>query len=272
MFIFRKGERLIDGIFFTGSNGTGSKIAELAGKRLIRTQLELGGKDGVYVHDDVSIDYAAENVAEGVLYNNGQGCCSIERVYVNEKIYEKFLERVVHFAKQWKLGNPFSADTNLGPLTRPQQAKILDQQVADAVEKGAKVLLGGKATYVDSLKGVYYEPTLVANCNSSMLIMQDESFGPIAGIQSISGDVNAIVDALNDCKYGLTNAVYSKDPNVAHSILSKVNSGTVYWNACDRVSPQLPWSGRKGSGVGSTLGIPGILAFVQPKAYHYKRV
>ena len=265
----KNGRRLMDAIYFTGSNATGSKIAERAGRRLMKVQLELGGKDSVYVHKDVPIDDVAAAVADGALYNNGQSCCSIERIYVHEDIHDDFVKRLVHHASSLKIGDPTDETTYLGPLTRPQQAKVLDEQVSDAIEKGGNVVLGGKVLNTQ-FGGVFYSPTVITNCTRDMKVIRDESFGPIMGVTKVSGSVEEIVNQMNDCEYGLTNAVYSKDKDIAMEILPQLQSGTVYWNACDRVSPQLPWSGRFGSGVGATLGEMGITTFVQPKGYHKK--
>ena len=165
------------------------------------------------------------------------------------------------------MGDPLDASTYLGPLTRPQQAQALLAQVNDAQSKGAKVLLGGKETRVAPLKGTYFEPTVVVDTNHTMDVMLEESFGPIIPIQPVEDDEEAI-EMLNDCQYGLTNGVYTRSKERALPILKQLNSGSVYWNACDRVAPALPWTGRKGSGIGSTLGDEGLRAFVQPKAYH----
>ena len=263
-----KGKRLIDAIFFTGSNATGTKIAEAAGRKLMKVQLELGGKDGAYIHNDVPIDDVAAAVADGAFYNNGQSCCSVERVFVHKDIYDKFVKALVDNVSGFVMGDPTSPDTYLGPLTRSQQADVLDAQVEDARNKGATIHIGGKRKLVNT--GVYYEPTVISNCTSDMLVMQEESFGPIVAVTSVSGSVDEIVSKMNDCMYGLTNAVYSVDKKVADAILPRLESGTVYWNACDRVSPQLPWSGCKGSGIGATLGEIGISTFLQPKGYHMK--
>jgi acyl-CoA reductase-like NAD-dependent aldehyde dehydrogenase len=171
---------------------------------------------------------------------------------------------------EFKLGDPSKDDTYIGPLTRPQQADVLDDQVRDAVQKGAKLLLGGKRKTIPPLQGVFYEPTVLDNTNNSMKVAQEESFGPIVAVQKVPDNLDAAVAALNDCQYGLTNSVYTKDASVAEYVSKRVNSGTAYWNCCDRVSPQLPWAGRFGSGVGYTLGEGGIATFVQPKAYHWK--
>jgi acyl-CoA reductase-like NAD-dependent aldehyde dehydrogenase len=169
--------------------------------------------------------------------------------------------------KSYKLGDPKDLSTFIGPLTRAQQLGVLKDQVEDAVDKGATLLTGGNI--VDG-EGYYFEPTVLANCNHDMKVMMDESFGPIIGLQKVNSDEEATALML-DTEYGLTSAVFSHNEERAIRILDNMNSGTVYWNCCDRVSPKVPWSGRKNSGLGSTLSSQGIRAFVQPKAYHLRK-
>jgi len=256
----------MDAVFFTGSNATGVKIAEAAGRKLMKVQLELGGKDGSYIHKDVPVDAIAASIADGAFYNNGQSCCSVERVYVHKDIYDEFVDRLTHHVSSFVMGDPSVDGTYLGPLTRPQQADVLDDQVADAVKKGGKIVIGGKRRVLNT--GIYYEPTIVTECTRDMKVVREESFGPIVAVSCVSGSVEEVVEKMNDCEYGLTNSVYSKDQKIAEEILPQLQSGTVYWNSCDRVSPQLPWSGRFGSGIGATLGEIGISTFLQPKGYH----
>jgi len=266
----------INGVFFTGSYKTGAAISEVAAKKMIKVQLELGGKDPIYVHEDVSVKDAAEATADGAFYNCGQSCCAVERIYVHEKIYDKFVEHFVAFVKTFKIGNPMNPDTYIGPLARPQHTKFLKEQIKDAVSKGASVLLGGDLVTPSpspspSSGNAYFQPTVLVNVNSKMSIMDEESFGPVIGIQKVSSFSEAI-SLMNDSKYGLTAGVYSKSPSVANEVLEKMEAGTVYWNCCDRVSPNLPWSGRKHSGIGLTLSTEGISTFTVPKAWHKRQV
>jgi acyl-CoA reductase-like NAD-dependent aldehyde dehydrogenase len=259
----------VDGVFFTGSYATGKRIAEAVAGRMIKLQLELGGKDPTYVCDDVDIDAAAASLADGAMYNTGQSCCSVERIYVHEKIHDAFVDAFVREVRGFKVGEPTAEDTYIGPLARAQQVKVLQMQVADAVAKGAKLLAGGKP--LDRPGGHWFEPTVLANVNHDMLVMREESFGPIIGIQKVAGDDEA-VRLMNDTDYGLTAGVYTKNEARARSILSQVQAGSVYWNCCDRVSPRLPWSGVKRSGVGLTLSTYGIETFTRPKAWHLRSV
>ncbi|HJU21960.1 MAG TPA: aldehyde dehydrogenase family protein [Casimicrobiaceae bacterium] len=256
----------VDGVFFTGSYATGAKIAASAGRRMIKVQLELGGKDPVYVCDDVDVKAAAAAVADGAFYNTGQSCCSVERIYVHEAIHDAFVDTFVAEVRGYRVGDPMDESTYIGPLTRSAQIDVLRRQVADARRKGAKLLLGGNPI---RRKGNWFEPTVLAEVDHSMLVMRDESFGPIIGIQSVADDA-AAVELMNDTEYGLTAGVYTNDVARARRILSRVLAGSVYWNCCDRVSPRLPWSGMKHSGIGLTLSTMGIQTFTRPKAWHLR--
>ncbi|GAB4464291.1 MAG: aldehyde dehydrogenase family protein [Burkholderiaceae bacterium] len=257
----------VDGVFFTGSYATGKRIAEAVAPRMIKLQLELGGKDPTYVCDDVDVAAAAASLADGAMYNTGQSCCSVERIYVHARIHDAFVEAFVREVQGFKVGEPTAEDSYIGPLTRAQQVKVLQMQVADALAKGAKLVAGGKP--LDRPGGHWFEPTVLVNVDHDMLVMREESFGPIIGIQKVGSDDEA-VRLMNDTDYGLTAGVYTKDEARAKAILARVDAGSVYWNCCDRVSPRLPWSGVKHSGVGLTLSTYGIETFTRPKAWHLR--
>ncbi len=256
----------IDGVFFTGSYPTGRRIAEQIGPRMLKVQLELGGKDPVYVRDDVDVAAAASSLADGAMYNAGQSCCSVERIYVHRAVHDDFVEAFVNEVRGFKIGDPTADDTYIGPLTRAAQLDVLERQVADATGRGARLLIGGKRR---PPPGNWFEPTVLVDVDHSMQLMREESFGPIIGIQRVASDDEAVA-LMNDTEYGLTAGVYSKDEQRARDLLSRVSAGTVYWNCCDRVSPRLPWSGTKHSGVGLTLSTYGIETFTRPKAWHLK--
>jgi acyl-CoA reductase-like NAD-dependent aldehyde dehydrogenase len=258
----------IDGVFFTGSYATGRRIAERVAPRLVRVQLELGGKDPTYVTDDVDVRAAAASLADGAMYNTGQSCCSVERIYVHQAVEKEFLESFVNVVRGFRIGNPEDSETYIGPLAREAQLAVLEAQVADALAKGARLLAGGKRA---PRTGWYFEPTVLAGATNDMLVMRDESFGPIVGIARVASDDEA-VERMNDTEYGLTAGVYSRDRARAERVLARVDAGSVYVNACDRVSPRLPWTGRRHSGIGSTLSTYGIRAFLEPKAWHKKRL
>jgi acyl-CoA reductase-like NAD-dependent aldehyde dehydrogenase len=258
----------VDGVFFTGSVATGRRIAQAVSGRFIKLQLELGGKDPTYVADDADPKAAAESLADGAMYNTGQSCCSVERIYVHEKIHDAFVAAFVDTVKTFKTGDPMSDDTYIGAITRAPQLDVLDAQVADAKAKGATLLLGGAR---GPGPGNWYPPTVFSNVTHDMDLMREESFGPIIGIQKVSGDAQA-VQLMNDTRYGLTAGVYTPDEARARAVLSQVNAGSAYWNCCDRVSPRLPWSGHGDSGVGLTLSTYGIETFTRPKAWHLRAV
>jgi len=258
----------IDGVFFTGSYATGARIGAIAGSKMIKVQLELGGKDPVYVCEDVDVKLAAASIADGAFYNTGQSCCSVERIYVHATVHDAFVAAFVAEVKAYQIGDPMDETTYIGPITRRPQLEVLQRQVADAKRKGAQILTGGQ---VIKRKGNWFTPTVCVAVDHRMALMRDESFGPIIGIQKVRDDAEA-VGLMNDTLYGLTAAVYTPDENRARRILARVHAGSAYWNCCDRVSPRLPWSGVGHSGIGLTLSTYGILTFTRPKAWHLRGV
>ena len=257
----------IDGCFFTGSYKTGQAIYQKLAPRMIPCQLELGGKDPLYVSaDNANIQAVAAAALEGAFYNSGQSCCAVERIYVHADVYDAFVAAFVSQAKKMKVGNPVDQDVFIGPLAREEQVDFLQKQAGDAILKGARIIFGEDRW---EGKGYYFLPTILVDVDHSMRVMTEESFGPLIGIQKVSNDQEAIA-LMKDTAYGLTAAVYSDSFETAAPILEQMNSGTVYWNCCDRVSAHLPWSGRKRSGFGSTLSYHGIRAFLKPKAWHLK--
>ena len=256
-----------DGYFFTGSYKTGKYIYEKVSAKMVPCQCELGGKDPLYVADDITdIKNVAAATADGAFYNNGQSCCSVERIYVHENIYDKYVDEFVKEVASFASGAPTEKGIYFGPLTRKEQLNTLQDQVSDAVKEGATILTGGKRI---GQPGYYFEPTVLTNVSHDMKVMRDESFGPIIGIMKVKNDEEA-VELMNDTEYGLTASVYSSSKSRAQQILQQINSGTGYWNCCDRVSAPLPWSGRKHSGFGVTLSHAGLRAFAKPKAWHFK--
>jgi acyl-CoA reductase-like NAD-dependent aldehyde dehydrogenase len=256
-----------DGYFFTGSYKTGKSIYEQCASRMVPCQLEMGGKDPAYITDDVvNIQRAAASTADGAFYNNGQSCCSVERIYVQESIYEEYLSEFVKETVSWKTGPPTRDGIYFGPLTRKDQIAVLEKQVADALSKGARLVAGGKRV---AGKGYYFEPTILVDVTHDMDLMKEESFGPVIGIMKVKDDEEA-TRLMADTEYGLTAAVYSKNKMRAEKILRQLNTGSGYWNCCDRVSAPLPWSGRNHSGFGVTLSHAGLRSFVKPKALHLR--
>ena len=260
-------EEPIDAVCFTGSHATGVKVAAAVAPRLVRVQLELGGKDPAYVCDDVDAAAAAAAVADGAFYNTGQSCCAVERVYVHERIWPRFVDAFVSTVRGYVVGDPLNERTYIGPLARREAALgHHEAQVADAVGRGARVLAGGRR--VDR-PGFFFAPTVLVDVDHTMAVMREETFGPLIGVARVGSDGEAVA-LMNDTAYGLTAAVYTADRARAERLLAGVNTGTAYWNCCDRVSPRLPWTGRGESGLGVTLSRDGIAAFVRPKAWHLR--
>jgi len=256
----------IDGLFFTGSHATGQRIAQALAGRMVKMQLELGGKDPTYVRADADPKAAAESLADGAMYNTGQGCCSVERIYVHEAVHDAFVEHFLATVAGFRQGDPADPGTYVGAITRAPQLDLLEAQVRDAVAKGAKLRTGGAR---GPGPGHHFPPTVLTDVDHRMEVMREESFGPIVGIQKVKSDDEAVA-LMNDTRYGLTAGVYTRDEAAARAVLSRVNAGTVYWNCCDRVSPRLPWSGVGDSGIGLTLGVAGIQTFTRPKAWHLR--
>ena len=257
-----------DGYFFTGSYKTGKYIYEKVAHKMVPCQCELGGKDPVYITDDITnVAAVASGTADGAFYNNGQSCCAVERIYVHEKIYNQYIDEFIKEVNSWKIGLPTEEGVYIGPLSRKSQLAFLEEQIIDALKKGATIIAGGRRV---NRKGNFFEPTVLINVIHEMTLMKDESFGPVIGIMKVQNDEQAI-ELMQDTEYGLTASVYSSDKTRAEKILSKINTGTGYWNCCDRVSAALPWSGRKNSGFGVTLSHAGLRAFVKPKAWHLRK-
>ena len=201
------------------------------------------------------------------MYNAGQSCCSVERVYVHESIHDAFVAAFIETVRGFRMGDPASEETYIGAITRAPQLDVLDAQVADAKAKGATLRIGGKRA---AGPGNWFEPTVFTEVDHTMDLMREESFGPVIGIQKVSGDAEAL-KLMNDTRYGLTAGVFTKDEARARALRAKVNAGSVYWNCCDRVSPRLPWSGHGDSGVGLTLSTLGIQTFTRPRAWHLRQ-
>jgi acyl-CoA reductase-like NAD-dependent aldehyde dehydrogenase len=232
----------------------------------MRLQLELGGKDGAYVCDDVDVESAALAVAEGAFYNGGQSCSAIERVYVHDTVFDRFVDTLADVVSAYRTGDPEDEQTDLGPLARAAQIDVIEAQVADAVGKGARVVCGGGR--IDR-PGSWFEPTVLVDVDPSMSVMRDETFGPVIGVQRVRDDAEALA-CLDDTEFGLGAAVFSRDRERAERILSRLDVGNAYWNASDRSSVRLPWAGRRHSGLGVSMSESGVRAFVREKAWHLR--
>ena len=254
----------VDVIGFTGSFPTGRAIARAAAERLVPVQLELGGKDAAYVCDDVDIAITAASVAEGALYHAGQSCCAIERVYVHERIWESFVTAFVAAAAHWQPGDPLDDSTNMGALAREQQPALLAAQVSDAIAKGGRVLLGGTSPVGP---GNWFAATVIVDVDHTAAVLREESFGPIIALVRVANDEAALVQ-FHDTEFGLTGSIFTRDRERAERFLGRLDVGTVYWNCSDRTTTRLPWAGRRQSGLGVSMGVAGIKAFVHEKSWH----
>jgi acyl-CoA reductase-like NAD-dependent aldehyde dehydrogenase len=257
----------VDAVCFTGSYATGVRVATAVAPRLLKLQLELGGKDPAYVCDDVDPATAAAAVADGAFYNTGQSCCAVERVYVHHAVWQPFVDAFVATVRGFVVGDPLDESTYIGPLARREAAVAhLEGQVADATGGGARVVIGGARA---PRRGHFFAPTVLVDVAQSMRVMREETFGPLVGLARVASDDEAVA-LMNDTDYGLTAAVYTPDRARAARVLGRVDAGTAYWNCCDRVSPRLPWTGRRGSGIGVTLSRAGVEAFLRPRAWHLR--
>lgn len=256
---------------FTGSVAGGHAVQQAALGKFIGLGLELGGKDPAYVRADANLDHAIENLVDGALFNSGQCCCAIERIYVHENLYDKFVDGFVDLTKKYRLGNPLDTNTNLGPMVRTSAAEFVRGQIADAVKHGAKALVDAKLFAADKAGTPYLAPQVLVNVDHSMSVMSEESFGPVIGIMKVKSDDEA-VKLMNDSKFGLTAALWTNDEKAALKIGNQIETGTVYMNRCDYLDPALAWVGVKDSGRGATLSKVGYEMLTRPKSFHLRQI
>jgi acyl-CoA reductase-like NAD-dependent aldehyde dehydrogenase len=264
----------IDHVCFTGSVEGGAAVtAALASrrgrKRFIGSGLELGGNDPAYVRADADIEHAAANVVEGALFNSGQSCCGIERIYVHASIADRFIEAAIEAAKGWTLGDPREASVDLGPVARQRNADSIRAQLTAALESGARPLLDTAAWSMDRADTPYIAPQLLTNVNHDMPVMSEETFGPCAGIMTVDTDEEAVA-LMNDSAYGLTASLWTRDPEAAMGLATEIESGTVFLNRCDYLDPALAWTGVKNSGRGTTLSTVGFECLTRSKSFHFR--
>ncbi|MBC7872018.1 MAG: aldehyde dehydrogenase family protein [Chitinophagaceae bacterium] len=259
----------IDFVAFTGSVAGGHAVQKAASQRFIGTGMELGGKDPAYVRADVDLAYAIENVVDGALFNSGQSCCAVERVYVHQDVYEDFVEGAVNLTRQYILGNPLEAATTLGPLVRTRSAEFVREQIQQAVQMGAKALLNAEEFAAYAENSPYLAPQILVGVDHRMSIMIDETFGPVLSIMRVQDDEEAI-RLMNDSQYGLTASIWTRSEDDALAIGDRVNTGTWFMNRCDYLDPALAWTGIKDSGRGCTLSILGYESFTRPKSFHLR--
>ena len=264
-------DKRVDGVFFTGSVGGGHAVQDAIKEKFIPCGLELGGKDPAYVRADADVDYSVSGLVDGSFFNSGQSCCAIERIYVDEAIYDDFVEKFVKATKQYKLGDPLSSDTNLGPMVKVSASNFVRSQIEEAVKNGAKALVDEKL-FPNSKEGTpYLAPQVLVNVDHSMSVMNEESFGPVVGIMKVKSDEEAIT-LMNDSKYGLTASIWTKDIKKAGGIGAQIETGTVFMNRCDYLDPGLAWTGVKDTGRGVSLSAFGYDQVTRIKSIHFKEI
>ncbi|AXI54385.1 aldehyde dehydrogenase [Sulfitobacter sp. JL08] len=255
---------------FTGSVGGGRAIEKAAAGTFTSLGLELGGKDPAYVMEDADLDWAVDVLMDGAMFNAGQCCCGIERIYVHDSLYDAFVEKAVAWVKALKLGNPFDAETTLGPMANARFAATVRDQVAEAVAAGAKAMIDPALFPADD-GGAYLAPQILTNVDHSMRVMMEESFGPVVGIMPVKDDAQAL-ELMNDSPYGLTASLWTGDVDRAFEIGRQIETGTVFLNRADYLDPAICWTGCKDTGRGGALSVLGYHAVTRPKSYHLRKV
>ncbi|KAL5601386.1 hypothetical protein BROUX41_002627 [Berkeleyomyces rouxiae] len=257
-------------VCFTGSVAGGLAVQKAASDRIVNVGLELGGKDAAYVRDDVDITWAAEEIVDGAVFNSGQSCCSIERVYVAAAVHDAFVAAVQKVLAGYVLGDPASPTTHLGPVVSRRSQQAIAAHVADALAKGAVDATPENASFASApTAGNYVRPTLLTGVTHAMAVMTEETFGPVIPVMKVADDAEAL-RLINDSEFGLTASIWTKDVARGHALADEVEAGTVFVNRCDYPSPDLAWTGWKNSGKGQTLSRFGFDQFVKLKSYHIK--
>ncbi len=259
----------VDGVFFTGSVGGGHVVQEAIKNKFIPCGLELGGKDPAYVRSDADLENTVANLVDGSFFNSGQSCCGIERIYVDESVYDEFVERFVELTKGYKLGNPLDKDVNLGPMVKISASDFVRGQIKEAISQGAKALIDEKLFPASKEGTTYLAPQVLIDVDHSMSVMNEESFGPVVGIMKVKSDEEAI-ELMNDSKYGLSASIWTKDADLAKEMATKIETGTVYMNRCDYLDPGLAWTGVKDTGRGISLSTFGYDYVTRVKSVHLK--
>ncbi|WP_151979666.1 MULTISPECIES: aldehyde dehydrogenase family protein [unclassified Roseovarius] len=255
-------------INFTGSVGGGRTMERAAAGTFTGLGLELGGKDPGYVMEDADLDAAVETLIDGAMFNSGQCCCGIERIYVHQSLFDAFVEKSVALVNSYKLGNPMNAETTIGPMANVRFAAEVRAQVAEALEMGAKAHI---ATMPEDDGAAYLTPQILTNVSHKMRVMRDESFGPVVGIMPVSSDEEAIA-LMNDSEFGLTASLWTADVDRAQAVGDRIETGTVFLNRADYLDPGLCWTGCKNTGRGGGLSVIGYHNLTRPKSYHLKKV
>ena len=256
---------------FTGSVAGGRAVQRAASERFIGVGLELGGKDPAYVRPDAPFIHTVENLVDGVFYNAGQSCCAIERIYVHEAVFDRFVEAFVEQTRAYRLGDPLDPETTLGPVVRTNAADFIRGQVDEALRQGARALID-PATFPAARDGTpYLAPQVLTGVDHSMRIMTEETFGPAIGIMKVRSDDEAVA-LMNDSPFGLTASIWTADEALALALGDRVETGTWFMNRCDYLDPALAWTGVKDSGRGCTLSTLGYQHLTRPKSFHLRRL
>ncbi len=253
---------------FTGSVGGGRAMERAAAGTFTGLGLELGGKDPGYVMEDADLDAAVDTLIDGAMFNSGQCCCGIERIYVQESLFEPFVQKAVEIVKGYQLGNPLDPATTLGPMAHVRFADEVRAQVGEAIEAGAMAHVEPVA---EDDGGAYLSPQILTNVSHEMRLMRDESFGPVVGIMPVSGDDEAL-ELMNDSEFGLTASLWTTDLDRAAAIGNRIETGTVFMNRADYLDPGLCWTGCKNTGRGGGLSVIGYHNITRPKSFHMKKV
>ncbi len=256
-------------VAFTGSVDGGRAVQRAAAERFVGTNLELGGKDPAYVRADAFLEQTIENVVDGVFFNSGQSCCAIERIYVHQDVWQKFLDGFVELTKKYVLDNPLSPDTTLGPLVHEHAAASVRDQVEEAIRKGAESLIDSSLFNEDKKGTAYVAPQVLVSVDHRMRVMTEETFGPVAPLMRVKDDEEAIT-LMNDSHYGLTASIWTSDVAAAVEIGNRIETGTWFMNRCDYLDPALAWTGIKDSGHGCSLSRLGYGSLTQPKSFHLR--
>jgi acyl-CoA reductase-like NAD-dependent aldehyde dehydrogenase len=259
----------VDFVAFTGSVPAGRAVQAAASKRFIGVGLELGGKDPGYVRSDANLDHAVESLVDGAFFNAGQSCCGIERIYVHQDVYPRFVDAAVALVEQYRLGNPIEPDTNLGPMVRTSAADFVRGQIDEALTAGATAAVDSSKFPADAPGTPYLAPQILLDVDHSMRVMTEESFGPVAGIMKVSSDDEAVA-LMNDSEFGLTASIWTRDEAAALEIGDRIATGTWFMNRCDYLDPALAWTGVKDSGRGCTLSPMGYEQLTRPKSFHLR--
>ena len=252
---------------FTGSVGGGQAMERAAAGTFTGVGTELGGKDPGYVMEDADLDAAVDTLIDGAMFNSGQCCCGIERIYVHESLYGAFLEKAVAIVQGYKLGNPLDQETTIGPMANVRFAEEVRGQIAEAVAAGAVAHI---EPFAEDDGGAYLTPQILTNVTHDMRVMREESFGPVVGIMKVSSDAEAI-ELMNDSDFGLTASLWTRDVERAQAVGDQIETGTVFMNRADYLDPGLCWTGCKDTGRGGGLSVIGYHNLTRPKSYHLKK-